>query len=122
MRRRPGLLTTRHSHLASAHFVNFFRSSLLIAIVSLLVLSGYASELVCDCHDEQRQEMTGHGDSHSSPEGDCHCVCHHNFSDTLVIPPSAAAIPPVVRTTFLLVDEFPPDTVPPGIDYPPQLA
>jgi hypothetical protein len=102
--------------------VTFLRSSLLISLVSLLVLTGYANEIFCDCQDEHRQEMTEHGKSDPSKGDDCQCICHQVFSNVSSAPMQTVALFCAVQMLARLTDEFPPDAVPLGIDHPPQLA
>ena len=107
--------------------VGILRSNLLIFIVSLFVLTGYTHEILDACCAQQRQEQAAQ--SKPSPDksapaqkDDCQCLCHQFFTAHPASPLSCA---PVLLTPADFVahgDEFPPDTVPPGIDYPPQLA
>jgi hypothetical protein len=114
-------LTAESEHLACPR-LKFLRSSLLISLVSLLVLSGYASELFCNCHDEHRQEMTEHGKSGPAKGDDCKCICHQAVSNVSSAPMQTGAMHCTVQAVVRHVDEFPPDAVPLGIDHPPQLA
>ncbi|MEP6672685.1 MAG: hypothetical protein ABJF10_26210 [Chthoniobacter sp.] len=102
--------------------MNFLRSTLLIAIVSLLVLTGYAHAVTDTCcAHEQQQEQTGNGNAASTSDDGCQCLCHQIFSNVSAAPvrlPALGLVLPAVR----MPGEFPPDTVPQGIDYPPQLA
>lgn len=107
--------------------MDLFRSSLFIAIVSLFVLTGYAYEVLdYDCDTEKREQVSK-GDSHSGKQtpaktDHCQCLCHQIFNFHMAAP-VRIGLTHFTRTGFVaLVDEFPPDAVPLGIDYPPQLA
>lgn len=85
----------------------------------------YAIDLAADhCQEtrqEQLQQVADGQDSAPAGEGhECDCVCHMVVSTVAV----ERVIGPVVGVVERLVirDEFPPDSVPAGIDYPPQLA
>lgn len=115
-------LTALRDHLASPRPVNLLRSSLFISIVSLLLLTGYASEVFCGCHDEHHLEMAEHGESAPAEGDDCKCVCHQAVSDFSGPPVQTEAVFRTVRAVVRHADEFPPDAVPLGIDHPPQIA
>lgn len=112
-------LTVLHDHIASAH-LNLLRSSLFISILSVLLLTGYASEIFCDCHDGHQQEMTEHGKSTPTTGDDCQCSCHQMVSDVSAAPVQLEAVLCVALETVRHADQFPPDAVPLGIEYPPQ--
>ena len=114
-------LTAPHNHLTSAR-LKVLRSSLFISILSLLILTGYASGIFCDCHDGPQQEMTGHGKSAPATGDDCQCLCHQMVSDVSGLPVQLGAVLCVVLETVQHADQFPPDAVPLGIDHPPQIA
>ena len=103
--------------------LSFLRSNLFIAIVSLFVLMGYGLEVFGECCSHR--ELQGQAEHHEKAPGqgdDCQCLCHQTLS-TITTTPLAVAV--AVFTPGNLVahaDEFPPDVVPLGIDYPPQLA
>lgn len=107
--------------------VSILRSKLFVGIVSLIVLTGYGSGLFGDCCGQKEQGQVELGKSvphdQTADTGDnCQCVCHQSIawlaSATLRI-----ADADFVPTVFLAnTDEFPPDSLPLGIDHPPQLA
>ena len=107
--------------------MSFLRSSLCIAIVSLFVLTGYAWDVLDYCCEHENQVQVDHAKHHSgkkAPEqkNDCKCICHQVFSGSEV---ESVRVAPRVQTPMDFIghaEEFPPDAVPPGIDYPPQLA
>ena len=107
--------------------VSFLRSSFFIAIVSALVLAGYVSDVLdYDCESE-KQEQTTQSDTHSGKDapaekGDCQCLCHQIFTTQAAAPVRIASGTPGVADYLVQPDEFPPDAVPLGIEYPPQLA
>ena len=107
--------------------LKLFRSSLFIAIVSLLVLTGYGFDLFCDCCAHREPGQAEHGKSapndQNSGDGDgCQCICHQIVTP-LTPEPMRVAEAAFVPSDFVAhADEFPPDAVPRGIDYPPQLA
>ncbi len=107
--------------------VSFLRSNLLIVIVSLCVATGYAHEILDACCEGQRQEQAAQGrtpaDKNAPAQDDgCQCLCHQFFTAQAVLPLSAA--PAIYGPADFVAqrDEFPPEAVPLGIDYPPQLA
>ena len=107
--------------------MRFLRSNLIVAIVSLLVLTGYGFDVLDYCCDDGNQEQVGHAQSHSgkkAPQGknETKCICHQIFSGSEVEPVRVAPSVQTSTDSVGYVDEFPPDAVPLGIDYPPQLA
>lgn len=103
------------------------RSSLFIAIVSLFILTGYAHGVFGVCCGHEKQEQTQSAKTAPAKEtphktGECQCLCHQVISHLTAEPVrvAAGAIMPMVLKMH--PDEFPPDAVPLGIDYPPQLA
>jgi hypothetical protein len=129
--------------------VTFLRSSLCILIVSLLVLTGYAQRIAGSCcADEMSSWQSPEGQllkqvdfpaaqdtlapqpehTHPAPVnravGDscCQCMCHQVFSPfgTEAVRVGEAAL--FVKERFAHVNEFPPDALPLGIEYPPQLG
>ena len=105
--------------------MRFHRSNLFIAIVSLFVLTGYAHGVFGDCCAEEKQTQcakTVPGEKEPGKSHDCQCLCHQVISHLTAEPVRAAAGALVPMTLKMHPDEFPPDAVPLGIDYPPQLA
>ena len=98
------------------------RSNLFIAIVSLFVLTGYAQDVFGECCAHDKQEQTQHGKTTPGKADDCQCLCHQIISHWNVEPVRVAAAVLVTAEFVAHPDEFPPDAVPLGIDYPPQLA
>ena len=114
-------LTVPHGNLPSTR-LKFLRSSLFLSIISLLLLTGYASEIFCDCHGGHSQEMTEHGDSTPATGDDCQCVCHQMISDVFAAPMQLRKLLSATLDAVPHTDQFPPDAVPLGIEYPPQRA
>ena len=107
--------------------MSFLRFNLFIAIVSLFVLTGYGFDLFGDCCAWEKQVQTQSGKTAPDEKApgksdDCQCVCHQIISHSGVEPVRVAAVLIVTVEFVAHPDEFPPDTVPLGIDYPPQLA
>jgi hypothetical protein len=107
--------------------LSFFRTSFFMAIVSVLVITGYAFDVLdYDCHGEQ-QEQTTHGHAPSGKDapaekGNCQCLCHQIFTIQMTAPVCVLCDAPRNVDYLVLRDEFPPDAVPLGIDHPPQIA
>ena len=103
--------------------MSFLRSSLFIAIVSLLVLTGYGLDALGDCcaHHEP-QGSAEHGENAPGTGDDCQCLCHQAISPFAVESVRLADRVFMPATFLALAEEFPPDAVPLGIDHPPQLA
>ena len=107
--------------------MSYLRSSLFIAIVSLFVLTGYAWDVLDYCCEDESQVQVDHAKSHSgkkAPEkkNSWKCICHQIFSGPEV---ELVRVDPRVPTPTDYIghpDEAPPEAVPLGIDYPPQLA
>ena len=107
------------------------RSSFFIAIVSLWVLSGYGIALLGDCCDHHRDaqgqqevenENSAPDDQHDGDGDGCQCICH-TVTTVLTLEPVWATDAAFVETDFVAPrDDTPPDAMPRGIDYPPQLA
>lgn len=112
--------------------LRLLRSKLFSLLVVALVLGGYTEVLRGLCsHEpsvaaaavESAAMETPHSHSHPDhQEGEaCQCICHSSF----VNEQSAKPFAPAVLALLSLVSERadrPPDSVPLGIDYPPQLA
>jgi hypothetical protein len=106
--------------------VRFLRSSLFIAIVSLFVVTGYGWDVLdygCDDQVQMDHAKGQPGKKAPEPQKDGgKCICHQVFTGPeahcLTVVPRVFAPTEYVGHT----DEFPPDAVPLGIDYPPQLA
>lgn len=107
--------------------MSFLRSNLILLIVSLFVLTGYVHGILGDCcgHDKQRQTQstkTAPGKKAPQKSDNCQCLCHQVISHGNFEPVRAVAGALVAMAVRMLLDEIPPDAVPVGIDYPPQLA
>jgi hypothetical protein len=109
--------------------VSFLRSSLFAVFVSLLYVAGYChgnfhrgcaedTELVGGDLDDAGPKAPPH--QHGSQCS--HCPCEEVFFANGAQPVRvlAAVLSGIERPARL--DELPPETVPLGIDYPPQLA
>jgi len=89
-------------------------------------MMGYASDAFDYCC-QQEQVQLSFGDAapgHSGPgeSHDCQCLCHQLFSSH---PTDGLRIGMGILEAadqLQVADEFPPDAMPLGIDYPPQLA
>lgn len=96
-------------------------------IVSLFVLTGYGADVFDVCCAGEKQEQASHGKSDSgkkAPLGErgCHCLCHQIYAGSSLECPSLAPTALQCAEVVRHGDEFPPEAVPLGIDYPPQLA
>lgn len=107
--------------------MSFLRSSLFAALVSLLVLTGYGFDVLdYDCDDVKQEQAHGvkgaHGKKSEQKESGVRCLCHQVFTAEGLQPASVAPVPLEARESFVGWAEFAPETVPAGIDYPPQLS
>jgi hypothetical protein len=108
--------------------LSFLRSYFCIAFVSILVLTGFVHEAYSDCHERtepgqvEQGEQGGQGEQAPMDGDDCQCICHQVFANLAAAPARVDAGAFVVQMRFIHADEFPPDTEPQGIDYPPQLV
>ena len=102
--------------------LKFLRSTLLIVIVSVFVLTGYAHAVMSRCCANEQQEQVWHGKSAPAEDDGCQCLCHKVFSNVSAKPVRLPVLVLALQEVRLPSDEFPPDTEPLGIDYPPQLA
>jgi hypothetical protein len=107
--------------------LTFLRSSIFLALLSLFVLTAYGSEVLDDCCHEAQQERAqkgehGHGGAPASGADGCQCSCHTGFAAPVVVGLGAPAVERAATERFVIRDEIPPETVPLGIEYPPQLA
>jgi hypothetical protein len=107
--------------------LKFLRSILFAAFVSLLVVTGYGVGLLDNCC--HHLEVSQAGCDSSAPDqkapgqtNDCHCLCHEILSPVTTEPVRATGALLVLLDFVTHADEYPPDAVPRGIDYPPQLA
>ena len=95
--------------------------------MSCLLLAGYGFDLLGECCEQVKQTQVEGGKltptNQNSAEGqDCQCVCHHAVPPISMSPSDLVFGAFVVGEAFPLLDEIPPDAVPFGIEYPPQLA
>lgn len=107
--------------------VVFFRSSLFIAFVSLLVLTGYGFDVLDYCCENDGRELVSSEKNlanKSSPvkKSECQCICHQIFAARFAEPVRSVPFTSLETEFAASSDEFPPDSMPLGIDYPPQLA
>ena len=101
--------------------MKFLRSKILIVIASVFLLTGYAHAVMDKCCEEEQTQQADHGKS--VPKDDqCQCLCHKIFSNVSPTPVRLPVLIPVLQAVRRPAAEFPPDTEPQGIDYPPQLA
>lgn len=97
-----------------------------MALVSLFVLTGYACDVLDYGCAGEKQEQQDHskfqGKNAPDKKDDCQCICHQTYMNDVADP--ACRIPAIFSQLDFIAgaDEFPPDTVPLGIDYPPRLA
>ena len=96
-------------------------------IVALFVLMGFGWSMSGQCCHEDAQSMSVQvqvaGTEHSPAADDgCQCVCHQVFSQPFTEPVKAAGLAMLSGQSLVLVDEVPPDAVPLGIEYPPQVG
>lgn len=103
-----------------------FRSKLFLVIVSLFVLTGYGCELFGECcsHEPSTQIEQGHTGPAKDSEKDhgCQCVCHQAVTPLAFEPVGLTDTLPLANDLLVLPNEIPPDAVPLGIEYPPQLS
>ena len=102
--------------------MKFLRSKILIVIASVCILAGYAHAVIDRCCDDRQTECAGHGKSAPVEDDGCQCLCHKIFSDDSPTPARVPVVAVVLQPVRWPAAEFPPDAVPLGIDYPPQLA
>lgn len=106
--------------------VALLRSSFFIAIVSLFVLTGYSLQAFADCctHEERQAQHAQSGTQKKAPSesNHCQCLCHQVISHVTSEPLRIAATALLEQGLMAQRDEFPPDALPVGIDYPPQLG
>ena len=102
--------------------LKFLRSKILIVIASVFILTGYAHAVIDRCCDEKQTERAGHGKSAPVEDDGCQCLCHKVFSNVSPTPVRLPVLTLILQTVRWPEGEFPPDAVPLGIDYPPQLA
>ena len=103
--------------------LNRLRSNLLIAIVSLFVLTGYGLEVFGECCSHR--EGQGQAEHHEKAPGqgdDCQCLCHQIISPIATEPLAVAVAVFTLGNLVAHADEFPPDAVPLGIEHPPQIT
>ena len=107
--------------------MSFLPSHLFIAIVSLFVVTGYAWDVLdYNCEDEspaQVDHAKGHsGEKAPQQQNYGKCICHQIFTGPELNPMRVAPRVETPTDCVAHADEFPPDAVPLGIDYPPQLG
>lgn len=108
--------------------VGILRSSLFALIVSLLLATGYGFDLFADCcthsqtHSQQQKGPGASSDKAPVQDDSCQCICHQTVAPGVGLQPVTATVTLVPSTLPAFADEIPPDAVPLGIDYPPQLA
>jgi len=109
--------------------VEFLRSNLVAGILSLLMLTGYASELFGECDDQRTGQsamvLATNGDAKESPQqtsDECQCLCHQVFSDLTGVSIRLTESLIFTEIDYVVFSEFPPDAEPHAIEHPPQIA
>ena len=102
--------------------VSILRSSLLMAIVSVLVLTGYSHAVMDRCCAGETQEQADHETPVHGNDGGCECLCHKVFSNDSAKPVRLPGLVLVLQAARWSADEFPPDAEPQGIEHPPQIG
>ncbi len=105
----------------ATRILRFFHPKLIAAVVSLFFLTGYTHDLVVDCSDNHNRPTSEDGTTESGDAGHCQCLCHVSAVQPTLLPLAAEA-PPASNSIVSGADVFPPEVMPPGIDYPPQWA
>ena len=101
--------------------LRFFHPKLIAAVVSLFFLTGYTHDLVVDCSENHNRPTSEHGTTGSGGIDYCQCLCHNPGEEATN--PLLVAEATLASVCFVSsADEFPPEVMPPGIDYPPQWA
>lgn len=102
--------------------LNLLRFRLFAAFISLLLLTGFAHEILADCHrTDSRAQLSQTGESLPMEGDECDCVCHQ--SPSAVTTAGLQVGEPTLRSIiFLDGAEFLPDAMPRSIDHPPQLS
>lgn len=102
--------------------VNFLRSKLFVALISLSLLVGFGHETFGDCHRLNGQDQMLQSEGSSPLDGeDCECVCHQ-FTPAQAIVPLQLGDASFCELSFTNTDECALDGVPQGIDHPPRLS
>lgn len=105
----------------------FLRSSLIATLLCLFVLTGYTAQAFGMCCErnggEQIQQVkTPLGETPSGEMHHCECFCHQAVATPANAPARIPGANFVSVETLRSADQFPPDSLPLGIDYPPQLG
>lgn len=123
-------MTGSGSNFTSATALRVLRSRLFSLFVVVLVLVGYSEILHASCSHHSVTVVEGcegsdcsHSESDLNHEDgeDCCCICHSSFVNEQAV---ARWVPTLLPLLSLVSEraDHPPDSVPLGIDYPPQLA
>ena len=98
------------------------RSPLFALLIGLLVAGGYAHEFWM--HATPTHECKAeHQHSNSEEQGGCHhCTCHCSQPMAASFERTTAFQVPTLVGDVAAYGEYAPETVPVGIDHPPQLA
>jgi hypothetical protein len=107
--------------------VAFLRSSLFALLVCLFVLTGYSAqafELCCARTGREQTQQTKASAMQSIPDDahDCQCPCHQVLVDPISKPLQVIGASIVSVESLISGNQFPPDALPLGIEYPPQLS
>lgn len=111
---------------------HLLRTPLILAILAALVLCGYTAN-VADCYltanttESQHAACGDHHESEGSSESNacqtaCQCVCHSGYALEPVFQVQVSTEAAAIGAYALPTGQFPPDAVPLGIDYPPQIG
>ena len=107
--------------------VALLRSTFILAFVGLFVLTGFTLQAFGMCCQESGGEQVQH--VKSSPEQqlpgdthDCQCLCHQIFADVGGVVVAVSAANHGSAEYLSCGNQYPPDSLPLGIDYPPQLG
>lgn len=105
----------------------FLRSSLLLTLVCLFVLTGYSAQAFGVCCERGDGEPAQHAEAASTKQlpadtHDCQCVCHQILADSTHKPLHVIGASILSVESLTCGNQYPPDALPLGIDYPPQLG
>lgn len=107
--------------------VALLRTSLIMLIVCLFVTTGHTAQSFGLCCKETTSKQTQHSKvgSKEKPSGDsdhCQCLCHQTVAGLANQPVHIIGVHRVVEKFLRSGNQYPPESLPLGIDYPPQLS
>lgn len=101
--------------------MHLLRANLFCILIAAIVFAGYAAEL-CGACDDLKPAAVSESQHKDTGDHTCQCLCHQIFVQERNNAPVVVGELVESGVVFPELADIPPDTIPLGIDHPPQLA